>query len=211
MGLCEGTPRDYLAEPIHGDIKVMATRAAIGVDYDGTIADTNGQKMRWIREHCGIDIESYQCDRSACVPIIGQSRYDGMAATVYERKWTLRSQPVAGVLAALYELNTNYDIFIITARLPHRMAFAREWLEANECSGLIKDVLTSAGEDEEPVCLDHGVSVLIDDDPRHLLPITSSSLRPLLLKVGSNSEQRNEIKLPIYQSWREILDVLPSA
>ena len=189
----------------------MSTRAVIGIDYDGTIADTNGQKARWIREHCGIAIEPYQCDRTTCVPIIGQSRYDGMTATVYERKWTLRSQPVTGALDALYKLSTNYDIFIITARLPHRVAFAREWLQANECSGLIKDVLTSAGGDKESVCLDHGIDVLIDDDLRHLLPITSSSLRPMWLKVGSNGEQRNEIELPIYQSWSEILEALPTA
>jgi len=37
----------------------------------------------------------------------------------------------------------------LSKSLYFRMAFAREWLEANECSGLIKDVLTSAGEDKE--------------------------------------------------------------
>lgn len=186
----------------------MTTHTAIGIDYDGTIADTNAQKVRWIREHCGIDIESYQCDRSSCVPIIGPSRYEDMAAAIYDRTWTLRSQPVAGALAALNELTTNYDIFIITARLPHRVAFAREWLEVNECSDLVKDVLTSAGEDKESVCLRLGITVLIDDDPRHLLPITSSSLRPLLLKVGLNSGQQAEKTLPAYRSWQEVLEVL---
>ena len=186
----------------------MATRAAIGIDYDGTIADTNAQKVRWIREFCGIDIESWQCDRSSCVPIIGHSRYQDMAAAIYERTWTLRTQPVAGALAALGKLNSNYEIYIVTARLPHRVVFAREWLKTHGCSGLIKDILTSASGDKESVCVGHEISTLIDDDPRHLQAITSPSLRPLLLKVGSRGEQWDATRLTVYRSWHEVLAVL---
>ncbi len=60
-------------------------RPAIGLDYDGIIADTNRVKARWIREHLGVEVEPWRCDRTRCVPIIGASAYESMGEVVYER------------------------------------------------------------------------------------------------------------------------------
>ena len=34
----------------------MSTRLIIAVDYDGTIANTNAEAMKWIKTHVGRDV-----------------------------------------------------------------------------------------------------------------------------------------------------------
>ena len=67
----------------------MSTRLIIAVDYDGTIANTNAEAMKWIKTHVGRDVESWQCNRTDCVLLIGKSPYEEMNDYVYERESTL--------------------------------------------------------------------------------------------------------------------------
>ena len=50
----------------------MSTRLIIAVDYDGTIANTNTEAVKWIKTHGGHDVEPWQCNRTDCVPLIGK-------------------------------------------------------------------------------------------------------------------------------------------
>jgi hypothetical protein len=50
----------------------MSTRLIIAVDYDGTIANTNAEAMKWIKTHVGRYVEPWQCNRTDCVPLIGK-------------------------------------------------------------------------------------------------------------------------------------------
>lgn len=54
----------------------MSTRLIIAVDYDGTIANTNAEAVKWIKTHVGRDVEPWQCNRTDCVPLIGKSPYE---------------------------------------------------------------------------------------------------------------------------------------
>ena len=47
----------------------------IGIDFDGTIADTNQVKAEWIKKKLRIDLPPSKCDRSQSVPIIGLENY----------------------------------------------------------------------------------------------------------------------------------------
>jgi putative restriction endonuclease len=73
----------------------------IGIDFDGTIADTNQVKAQWIKKKLGIDLPPPKCDRSQCVPIIGLDNYEKMAAFVYDEAGTHAAPPVSGALKAL--------------------------------------------------------------------------------------------------------------
>lgn len=184
------------------------TSYCFGVDYDGTIADTNLMKARWIREHLRQQVDPWQCDRTSCIPLIGAESYERMANTVYERAWSLAAPPVAGALAGLQALGARGKVYVLTARLPHRLAFAREWFERQGVPGLGDTLLSSAESDKLSVCERHGVNVLIDDDERHLLPLLQSGVRAILLKVGFGGTLSLPMGVQLCRTWSEVLAVL---
>lgn len=66
----------------------MTNRLIVAVDYDGTIADTNREKAKWIEANLGIAVSPWHCDRTDCVPIIGEEAYRRLGDWVYERPST---------------------------------------------------------------------------------------------------------------------------
>jgi hypothetical protein len=187
---------------------MRGTSYCFGVDYDGTIADTNLMKARWVREHLRKQIDPWQCDRTSCVPLIGVENYERMANTVYERAWSLAAPPVVGALAGLQALCEHGKVYVLTARLPRRLDFAREWFEHQGVPGFGDALLSSAESDKLSVCKRHGINVLIDDDERHLLPLLQSSVRGILLKVGFSGTPSLSAGIEFCRAWPEVLAVL---
>ena len=140
----------------------------IGIDYDGTIADTNAVKSQWIQANLGQTIPPEKCDRTQCVPLIGKQNYERLAAVVYEREWSLRVSPVCGVVAALNKLSKAHQLVLVTARLKHRVEFASQWLMKQGLRGLFDEILSSDGTDKATICRDTGIDILLDDDRRHI-------------------------------------------
>lgn len=184
------------------------TSCCFGVDYDGTIADTNLMKARWIREHLRKQIDPWQCDRTNCIPLIGVENYESMANTVYEQAWSLAAPPVADALAGLQALRARGKVYVLTARLPHRLAFAKEWLRRQGMPELGDTLLSSAESDKLSVCQRHGINVLIDDDERHLLPLVQSGIRGILLKAGFEGMLSPPSGIRFCRAWSEVLAVL---
>jgi hypothetical protein len=179
-----------------------------GVDYDGTLADTNLMKARWIREHLGRDMPAWQCDRTSCVPIIGAERYEAMADAVYEKEWSMQAPPVAGALDAVNVLSTRGKVYVVSARLPHRMAFARKWLDQRGVARLVSGFLSSAGSDKETLCTQYSLQVLIDDDARHLEGLPPERIMPILLKPGLQGELDVPAGVVLCRSWGEVLSII---
>jgi hypothetical protein len=184
---------------------MIAGPARIGIDYDGTLADTNMMKAGWIRENLGRDVDPRACDRTSCVPIIGAADYERMADAVYERDWSLRAPPVPGALDALRTLARRGKVYVITARLPHRVNFARRWLEMHGVSALVSALLSSAGTDKPTLCAQNAIRVLIDDDVRHLVPAVAQGLRAVLLKPGGDAPVVVPLGVEFCRSWTQVL------
>ena len=96
------------------------------LDYDGTIADTNAVKSQWIRDHLGKKIEPYNCDRTWCVPLIGEDNYNRMSNVVYDRRHSLSAFPVPGAPNALKIISGHGPVYVITARDSTNAPFAEE-------------------------------------------------------------------------------------
>lgn len=178
---------------------------SFGIDYDGTIADTNRVKAAWIRERLGREVDPQACDRTSCVPIIGAASYEAMAAVVYERESSLKAPPVAGALDALRALREHGQVYVLSARLPHRLVFAREWLELHGAGEFADALLSSADSDKLSVCKQHGIDVLVDDDERHLVPVVKQGLQAVLLKVDFNGDMMPPAGVQFCRSWAEVL------
>lgn len=160
----------------------------VGVDYAGILADTNLIKARWIREDLGRDMPAWQCDRTSCVPVIGAEPYEAIANVVYEKEWSMQASPVAGALDAVNALSMCGKLYVVSARLAHRMAFARKWLGQRGVARLVSGFLSFAGSDKKALCTQYGLQAFIDDDARHLEGLPPERIMPILLKPGLQDE-----------------------
>jgi len=180
--------------------------SGLGVDYDGTIADTNRQKAAWIRRQLGVEVPASRCDRSSCVPIIGSKHYQAMSDVVYEEHATLAAAPVPGAVEAVRMLCATRRVYVVTARLRHRVVYARQWLEGHGLLQPLAGVLCSAESTKRSLCEQFGIDALIDDDARHLEPLIGSATRPMLLRVGNAKTAVHG--LPSFASWNAVLEDL---
>ena len=69
-------------------------RPLIGIDFDGTIADTSDFKRRWAREHLGLDIPLGMCNRSGMLAAgLSEADYNRMLVVACDEPHTLAAAP----------------------------------------------------------------------------------------------------------------------
>jgi hypothetical protein len=195
MATCDSQNQAETGQP-RSDIR-------IGIDFDGTIADTNEVKAKWIRMNLGVDLSPWSCDRSKCVPIIGLEKYEQMAAFVYGEEGTGDAAPVTGALDGLRCLAQRAWLYVVTNRFGSHLPAARRWLCRHGVANLFKNVVSSAGRTKGEVCWEHGIEVLLDDDLRHTGLTRQHPVRVVLLARGpDNSWEPDAICV---KSWSEFV------
>lgn len=185
------------------------------IDYDGTIADTNLVKSKWIRRRTGRRVPPWKCSRTACVPIIGLDAYEEMANYVYERESSLAAEPVPGALEAIGTLARWGEVHLVSARPRRRIEFAREWLLRHGVAESISRYHTSAeGTDKLTLCTRIGARWLIDDDVRHLRAAASQDggaapeIGLIWLQAGRADIPENLDGIRACPDWERILELL---
>jgi hypothetical protein len=131
-----------------------------------------------------------------------------MSLVVYERDYTLVAAPIAGALDALRTLSLHSSVYIITARPPHRIAFAKTWLAEHGAADTISNIVSSAATDKQALCREHGVNVLVDDDVRHLVHLSEQGTRAILFKPGFDGESVIPAGVTLCRSWDEVMAAL---
>ena len=177
----------------------------LAIDYDGTIADTNAEKVKWIQSNLSRDISPWHCNRTECVPIIGETAYDQMGDCVYERESTLQAPEVPGAVAALHTLAKSSDLHVVTARPLHRIAIAKEWLTQRGVLHLFKGIHSAHETPKSDVCRRLGAHILIDDDPRHLAKVDLPGLNRMLLQSGRDDIPPLAEGVSFTNSWQKIV------
>lgn len=178
------------------------------LDYDGVISDTNSIKASWIKERLGIDIPIYECDRTTCVPLIGEEQYNKMSEDVYGRELSLQAKPVLGVYEALETLTRHGPLYVITARKEDNLAFAHEWLKKNDLEHFIDQIISLDNNSKITIAENLSCKVLIDDDKRHLLSNPNTKILLILIKIGlKNFEKRIKYngRILLCTTWRDFV------
>ena len=180
----------------------------IGVDFDGTIADTNREKAAWIQRELGLNLQPYICDRTCCVEVIGEREYERLSAEIYNKENTRRLQPVHGVFEAFEILRRLHTILVVTARAETTLRSAQDWLARHEetrglkCVGVpTRTVLKSE------ICLREGATVLVDDDERHVSRIAPVGITGILLKNSAPADFRRQ-GLTVCRCWTEVTGLI---
>ena len=180
----------------------------VAIDYDGTIADTNLVKVEWVKAHLGLDLSRWQCSRTSCVPLIGIADYERMIAVVYEHDSTLQAQPLPGALDAVRALVALGQVYIVTARPPRRIEFAREWLSLHGVLPHITGVESSVGSSKGVICARLGARALVEDDERHLRRAGAPGLRRILLHYGRPAGSESIPGIDFCTTWPQVLSLL---
>ncbi len=173
------------------------------LDYDGTIADTNAIKARWIRDNLGIEVAPYKCDHTWCAPIIGEEKYQRMSKVVYNLENSLAAEPVDGAPGALKLLAEHGPVYIVTARDMSNAPFAAEWLNERGLMRYIKRIVPWTGEPKISTAKALSCHALVDDDIRHLLSEPAGNLKLLLLKPGYMGIITGEKDNTLCTSWEK--------
>ncbi|MDO8740727.1 MAG: hypothetical protein Q7J54_04130 [Candidatus Woesearchaeota archaeon] len=191
-------------------------REAIGIDYDGTIPDTNKMRALWIRKNLGINVDPWNTDETTLLKTIGKEAHKRMDAVVYERKWTLKTPPVDGAVSAIKELAKKYAPYIVTMRRPSRVESAKETLLQYGVLKYFFCIISTRPADgikktKEDVCRENNIGTLIDDDIMHLIDV-KSDMRKILLKNGCDDRYAEQFQhndgIELARSWDEILKKL---
>ena len=180
----------------------------IALDYDGTIAGTNREKTAWIRANLGRMVAPWECNRTDCIPLIGEEAYDAMGNHVYERESTLEAKEVPGAVAGIHALAQEGRVYVVTARPPRSIEFAREWLSRNDVLPHIDGVLSSRESSKAKIWRQLGAEVLVDDDVRHLRGTDSPALRRVLLHHGRRAHTGLEPGVDFCRNWEDVLNLL---
>jgi len=175
------------------------------LDYDGTIADTNAIKTRWIRDNLDRDVAPYNCDHTWCAPIIGEDNYKRMSGVVYNRENTRTAEPIPGAPEALKALAAHGPVYIATARDSSNAPFAAEWLEARGLMEHIERIVPWVGEPKIAVARSLGCSSLVDDDVRHLTALPADGMKLLLIKPGFKGTVDLPVDVTLCTNWERIV------
>ncbi len=187
-------------------------RRKIGIDYDDVIANTGEVKAKLIEEKFGRVLPPWKTDRTNCVRLIGKDNYETISNAVYDRPLTMSAPQVPGAFFALYSISQRADIYVVTARPPTRVNYARNWLRKIDAIEFIKEFRSIYADNGEKVtkgqiCSELGLDAFIDDEERFLQQIDSKLLR-ILLKNACPEDLPITKGIKIARSWEEVLDLL---
>ncbi|MBN1350664.1 hypothetical protein JXJ21_14700 [candidate division KSB1 bacterium] len=180
----------------------------IALDFDGTIADTNKMKSILIEERLGIQIPSWRCDRTLCVPIVGLEAYDEIADIVYERESTLRTPPLPDAVEYVKKLAQQARLYLLTARPEVRMRYAQLWLEEYQILDCFDGTFTSHIEDKIwrlklEICRENQFELLMDDDQRHFEKDGYDNIIKVLIKNGCHTDLELPETTHLVYRWQD--------
>jgi uncharacterized HAD superfamily protein len=177
------------------------------VDFDGVVADTNTRKAAWILTTLGSAISPDQCNRSACVPLIGVEAYNRLADWAYSPEATLTTTPVRGAAAALRSLSKSHRVVIVTARGETNRSAVETWLDSQQLRADVSSIESSAGTTKLAIARACRASWLLDDDIRHLVDLAGTEVNAALFRLTRARESVPPNVTTIY-SWSRFLELV---
>ncbi|WP_066640220.1 5' nucleotidase, NT5C type [Desulfolucanica intricata] len=175
----------------------------IGIDIDGVIANTQPVIIDELNQYFGKNytikdfinfdpVEKFNIDRQELYRFI----------MVREGKLINNSAPMPGSAAAINQLISDYQIYIISARTPTYYEDTLNWLKKYKISF---DHLVLLGDhDKRQACIDAGVQLFIEDNLNNALQISSCGI-PVYLYDATYNQGNLPPLVHRKFSWQEIL------
>jgi uncharacterized HAD superfamily protein len=138
----------------------------IALDFDGTIADAAGAKVRYAQERWGVELTAALSMRPGALPLLGEERYEEMIRDVFGTAMSVEMEPMPGAVDAMTRLGAIHDLHIVTARFDHEGEFATQWLQRHGLKVRSMNVTNRGAKVDH--CVGLGAEILLEDSPGEL-------------------------------------------
>lgn len=171
----------------------------IGLDFDGTIADITWAKIRYARDAFAVELTPEQTSRPSGEPVLGRERYDDLVRAVHGSKLALEMPPMPGALDVIGRLAANHELVVVTARLDHEAALAREWLEMHDVP--VDDLVHTSRGSKADACRALDIRIHLDDLPAVFADIDHGRTVPALIDTPYNRAQPRLDHVRVVEHW----------
>lgn len=186
----------------------------IGFDFDGVIADTNREKLKWLENK---NIKITNADKTTFFKELKnmlkdfeiENLYKEMSDNSFKSENVMNIQPINNVVKKITELSKKFNIYIITARYGRQIVYTRKWLKRYKIEKYITDIISSSeqGKDKLNICIDKNIICFCDDDLRHLENNVKYDGIKILFS-DTKEEHQGILKIDNWQELREKLKIL---
>ena len=194
----------------------------IGIDYDGTIADTNLEKSKLLKKKYGIEVPSWKCDKTECIfelkkhfsPEEAKRIYKSFHKILFTGEYAENAVEIPNAKKSIIELSKKHNIYIITARYNYMMEDAKKWLDKKGLSRYIQGIYSTKIEDpnfgrilsKKEICEQYKIDIIIDDDERHLKN-NIGNVKKILFK-NKSPETYNKKGTFVAKNWQEVISYI---
>jgi hypothetical protein len=187
----------------------MPTLPRIGIDLDGVLIDHREHKRRIAGEY-GVSLEPWQSNSNMMRRHLPEDVYEAVQESLYGN-YTPDAPPVAGALDTLPKLRA--EAYIISARRPHSVRYAQDWLLKHRVYDAIPaERIFFCGTDEEKrgYCERLGISVFLDDKVSVLDALPGNTKRVLFDEDGVADELDVGHRMHVAKNWEDFHQFLKS-
>jgi uncharacterized HAD superfamily protein len=194
------------------------TKKKIGVDIDDTLLDFVGSFIEYSKKIKEIDLKredfrTYSFDKVLKLPSMGEAIQ--IVFEFYDSDFFRKMPPLSGSTEAISNLKKNYELYIITSR-PDYLYNATMNQLWNNFRNIFLDVLFSSnhytgtknsGKSKAEICLNYGISTMVDDSLEYALQCTDKGLEVILIDAPWNQNGEHE-GITRVNNWKEVLEKL---
>ena len=189
----------------------MRDDAFIAIDLGGTIEDTWQQKRCWFASR-GFDLGPYPLSRTEVISRTGgdETLYLQMVESVYSEERILTHPLCAGSGEALRIIARRFRIVLLSSRPESQRQVTLEWLCKTSILNMITEVVLVGGHMNKLAwCHLHNISILVDDDLRHLEPdeVNMRTAR-IHYAVKRARPQRLNTQIMVASTWSEVCQLV---
>jgi hypothetical protein len=184
---------------------------SIAIDLGGTIEDTWPLKSMWFAAH-GFRLGPAPLSRLEVMRLIGGNEvlYLEMVNCIYSDANILTHSLSAGCAEALKTIASKCHIYLLSSRPSSQLDTTIKWLDKVEILQMIKG-LALIGSDERKLswCERNNISILVDDDIRHLQMGHADKVATRIhYDVSNRRSEPNESGVIVANTWAEIVYVV---
>ncbi len=187
------------------------TKPIIAIDLDEVICDTVGAFKQYAKDILQIELkiekpEDYNWVNSLKKP---QAEVSKIVKDYHNSYYSDNAKPVLNSLQVLENLSKKFDFIVITSRLRSTYDKTKTWVDKN-FPNLFTDIFYSAnldsgepGKSKEQICLEQGVTALVEDRAGYLEGFEDKSINLFLLNCTWSNGQNSD-KYTIVSNWLEL-------
>ncbi|MEZ4502270.1 MAG: hypothetical protein R3C39_06570 [Dehalococcoidia bacterium] len=178
----------------------------LGIDFDGTVADTTEAKVRYALERFGERVTGLETTGPHGAERLGHERYLEMVEAVHRTEWTLSIAPMPGAIEALHALAEHHELFIVTARTHEEIGWAREWLRPHGVP--FRGVVHTNREPKDAACDTLGIDVMLDDSLYVLRQLEGVGAHLALMDAEYNRAGDYPVRTRRVIDWSAFIDLV---